>query len=68
MLTKEEAKKWAQSMCKDGTGKVRKAYLEQFGVGRIAKEFWNDEKFCLGLEYGILIAVAKIYEDLKEIT
>ena len=66
MVGKDDANRWARSVCENGTGFVRKAYLEQYGAGEIAKRFWNDPTFTLGVEYGILIAVAKMYGDLQE--
>lgn len=53
-----------------GTYSERMEYLEQFGAGEIAKALWHSGEFTLGLEYGILIALAAIFDlqktDLEE--
>ena len=60
-MTKEEAIEWYKSIPK-GTYKERKEYLDKFGAGEIAKNMWNDNTFTYGIEYGILIAIAKIFD------
>ena len=64
MLNKEEVEEWAVEMCKGGTYNERKEYLIKFGAGQIAKDMWHDPLFTYGIEYGILIAVKKIFGEL----
>ena len=64
MLNKEEAEKWAGSMIKDGTYEIQKEYIQKFGAGQIAKDLWFNTIFTYGIEYGILIAVKKIFGEL----
>lgn len=64
-MTKDEAQKWARQVAHKGTGAVRQAYLKKFGAGEVAEKYWNAALFTLGIEYGILIAVAKVYGDLE---
>lgn len=68
IMKKEDAEKWAQAIIKDGSYYARRAFYEQHEseIASIAKRFYNDEMFTFGVEYGILIAVAKIYGDLKD--
>ena len=65
ILTKKEAEKWAGSMIKDGTYEIQKKYIQKFGAGQIAKDLWFNTIFTYGIEYGILIAVKKIFGELK---
>jgi hypothetical protein len=68
MMTQDEALNWATKICtKNGTYEERMKYLEKFGVGEFAEKYWNDPVFTYGIEYGILIAVAKIYDNLQRI-
>jgi len=64
MMTKDEATKWAEKICQEGTGSIRQEYLERFDVGEAAKKVWDDSVFTYGIEYGILMAIAKIFGDL----
>jgi len=64
MLTKEEAIEWATEMCVHGTYNERKEYREKFGIGACAEDVWDDPLFTYGMEYGILIAVKKIFGEL----
>ena len=63
-MTLEEAEEWAIEMCEGGTYDARKDYLIKFGAGQIAKDMWHDPLFTYGMEYGILIAVKKIFGEL----
>ena len=49
-----------------GTGDFRDEFIETFpnGRGNIAINEWHNGIFTLGVEYGILIALMKIF-DLK---
>lgn len=65
-MNKEEAEAWAKEVCENGSFPERVAYISKFGVGELAKYNWYGPLFTLGIEYGILIAVAKIYGELEE--
>jgi hypothetical protein len=65
-MNKEEAEEWAKDVCELGTYPYREAYKNKFEVGSIANYYWNEPLFTLGMEYGIKIAVAKIFGDLDE--
>jgi hypothetical protein len=64
MLTKKQAQEWATDMYTNGTYDVMKEYLIKFGAGQLAKDCWHDTIFTYGVEYGILIAVKKIFGEL----
>lgn len=61
-MTKEEAIKWYKQIPEYGTYEERSEYKEKFGAGTVAKRLWNQGEFTLGLEYGILIAIARIFD------
>lgn len=62
IMEKEEAiALYRQIQQGGGTHLERMEYLEKFGAGEIARKLWNSGEFTLGLEYGILIALAKVY-------
>ncbi len=69
-MTKQQAIEWFRRI-QNGTGTYpeRTAFLETFGAGSIARDIGGDGEFTLGLEYGILIALAIIFDlqpgDLK---
>ena len=65
MLSKDEAQHWPVDMYTNGTYNDRNLYKERFGVGRMAESCWDDPLFTYGIEYGILIAVSKIFGDLE---
>lgn len=48
-----------------GTYSERMKFLEQFGAGEVAKALWHSGEFTLGMEYGILLALAAVF-DLRE--
>ena len=64
MLTKEKAQKWAKEI-QSGSGVYTNIhdYLDRKGAGSIAKNLIKkgDSVFSYGVEYGILIAVEKIF-------
>ena len=69
-MSKDEALAWYKSIQSGGgTHDERMKYLERFGVGEVAERLWDSGEFTYGIEYGILIAIAKIFElsdnDLK---
>ena len=65
MLSKEQATEWAKKLCEDGAYSAMDAYRQQFPIGSVAESLWSDTTFEFGIEYGLLIAVAKIYGDLE---
>ena len=50
----------------EGTAPERQAYREQFGAGGVAEMIWHDPSFTLGGEYGIRIALAKVFAITPE--
>lgn len=65
-MDKDSAELWAKEVSVMGCYPERQAYLKQFNAGEVAKDLWNDPAFTLGIEYGIKIAVAKIFGELKD--
>lgn len=65
-MNKQQALAWFRRIQQGvGTYPERMKYLEQFGAGRIAEAVWHDGKFTLGLEYGILIALVRVFDLQK---
>jgi|GEM_PF-2249013 len=63
MMKPEQAITWFEQIQSGiGTYPERTAFLEKFGAGSSAKAIWNEGEFTLGIEYGILIALAKAYD------
>ena len=60
-MTKEEADAWAKGLCENGTYPARQSYKERHKIGSIAWTVWDNNEFVYGIEYGILIAIDKIY-------
>ena len=60
----EAAKVWAEQVIYDGFHHDRVAYREKYEIGEYAKDKWEDTDFRLGMEYGVLMALDKIYGDL----
>ena len=65
-MNKEQAESWAIEVSERGSFLIRTEYLELFDAGKIAKKLWHDPVFTLGIEYGIKIAVSRIFGDLEE--
>lgn len=63
--SKENAEEWARSICEGGAYEVMQRYKQQHQIGSIAEKLWDDDNFKYGAEYGLLIAVAHLYGDLK---
>lgn len=62
MMTREDALRWYGSIS-EGSYPDREWYRQNFPIGKLAENLWNKEPiFQYGLEYGIMIAIAKIYE------
>lgn len=53
-----------------GTYSERMGFLERFGAGEVAWALWHSGEFTLGMEYGILLALAAVFDlqktDLEE--
>jgi len=62
-MSKKQAWAWAWNCAECGTGEARDEYRLTHRVGTIAEKCWHDAMFTYGIEYGILIAVAKIFGD-----
>lgn len=62
-MTREQAIQWYNDIT-GGSGIDRndERLLEVLGRGEIAKGCWNETVFCYGLEYGVLIALIKIFD------
>ena len=66
-MNKREAKEWYCTVVKDGLGDIRTKFFEgvenmEWGyVGEIAKDKLDDPLFRLGLEFGVMIALDRIY-------
>lgn len=72
-MSRQQAITWFKRIQRGGgTYSERMKYLEQFGAGEVAKALWHSGEFTLGMEYGILIALAAIFDlqeaDLEEFT
>ena len=55
---------WALDMIMNGTGEERAIYRDKFEIGRAVHKYWDDGVFTLGIEYGILLTIKKIFGDL----
>jgi hypothetical protein len=72
VMTKADGVAWVRSI-QNGRGITSDMidYLDEFGAGAIPVELWKkqDSAFMLGIEYGVLMAIAKLFdlteEDLK---
>ncbi len=66
-MNKENAVKWYKAI-QNGQGVDRDEYLPVLKRGKIAEDLWNEGSFTLGIEYGVLIALIRIFnlktEDL----
>jgi len=67
-MTKKQAWVWAWNCAQGGTFKAIEKYFETNKIGTMAEGLLRkaDERFTYGIEYGILIAVAKIFGDETE--
>ena len=50
----------------DGSYPYRNWYAKKFPIGTAAKSYWNDSMFTYGIEYGMLIALAKAFDITPE--
>lgn len=60
-MTKDEAIRWYREI-QSGAGVDREAPLAVVRRGSIARQYWDDPTFSLGVEYGVLIALARAFE------
>lgn len=70
-MSRQQAITWFKRIQRGGgTYSERMKFLEQFGAGEIAKVLWHSGEFTLGMEYGILVTLAVIFDlqktDLEE--
>jgi len=49
-----------------GTYQHRDEFRNKFGVGIIAEKHWNDGVFALGIEYGMMMTLAMIFDITPE--
>lgn len=59
MMTREEAVRWFKEI-RAGSGVYRADFPDAM-KGTLAKQHWDDPVFLLGVEYGVLIALKKIF-------
>ncbi len=59
-MTREEAIAWYTAIT-TGDGVDRNAALDVLGRGSIAVGLWNDPTFTYGIEYGVLIALIRVF-------
>ena len=59
MMTREEAVRWFKEI-RAGSGVYRADFPDAM-KGTLAKQHWDDPVFSLGVEYGVLIALKKIF-------
>lgn len=59
-MTKAEAIEWFKEIT-SGAGVDRDEVLEVLQRGSTAIAVWNDGTFTLGIEYGVLIALIKVF-------
>ena len=45
-----------------GTGDFKETYAETLPRGCLAERVWHNSEFSYGIEYGILIALSKVFE------
>ena len=65
MMTRQQALRLYKKV-PDGSYPYRSWYAKKFPVGTAAKAYWNDEMFTYGIEYGMLIALAKAFDIMPE--
>ena len=67
-MGRQQAIKWMKDI-QSGSGVDRRSFPDSM-KGSIVKEKWHDSIFIIGIEYGVLIAIMKIFnlkeEDLKK--
>lgn len=62
-MTKQQAIEWYREIqAGNFDASERWGYREKFEVGEVAKYVWNDPAFAYGIEYGVLIAIVKIFD------
>ena len=60
-----EALKWFEDI-QNGNGVDRMSFPDDF-KGEMAKDAWHNTEFAYGIEYGVLIALDRIYNITKTI-
>lgn len=59
-LSREQALQWCRAIQR-GEGLDRTADLERVPRGELAESSWDDPRFTLGLEYGALLALVRVF-------
>lgn len=59
-MNKEEAIKWFKEIGNGVVGVDRTLFPDEL-KGRLAKNVWDDSIFTYGIEYGVLIALCKVF-------
>jgi hypothetical protein len=63
-MTKEEAIKWIKEI---QNGEYdRHMIINQIPCGRLARRFWDDSLFSLGMEYGAIMALMTAFKIKKD--
>ena len=61
-MTREEAIAWYRAIPETGSFGPRDAYLKEFHIGSVADKIWDSGEFTLGMEYGMMIAIVRIFD------
>ena len=61
-MTREEAIAWYRAIPEHGPYGPRAAYLKEFRIGSVADKIWDSGEFTLGMEYGMMIAIVRIFD------
>ena len=65
MMKREQALRLYKSI-PDGVAKHRSWYAKHFPVGSAAQAYWRESLFMYGIEYGMLIALARAFDITPE--
>ena len=65
MMTRQQALRLYKSV-PDGVAQHRSWYAKHFPVGTAAQAYWRDSLFMYGIEYGMLIALARAFDITAE--
>lgn len=65
-MSRQRAITWFKRIQRGGgTYSERMKFLKQFGAGEVARALWHSSEFTLGMEYGILLALAVVFDLQK---
>lgn len=63
-VTATEAREWISEVCTEGVD--RSKFVGRVPRGEMAKRYWDDPMFSYGVEYGVLMALVKVFDlDLE---